>query len=163
VWLLKKTKLYLDTSVPSFLFADDSPEKREATIQFWDILKLGLYDIVISDILLMEISRCEISLSQKMEDKLSEIVLDIVSVNEDIFSLAQKYISEGIIPQTYQDDALHIALATYNEADSLISWNFKHMVKLKTIRGVNGINRMLGFKELEILTPQSWIQEDNNE
>ncbi|MGD0283488.1 MAG: PIN domain nuclease [Dissulfurispiraceae bacterium] len=160
---MKKTKLYLDTSVPSFLFADDSPEKREATIQFWDILKLGLYDIVISDILLMEISRCEISLSQKMEDKLSEIVLDIVSVNEDIFSLAQKYISEGIIPQTYQDDALHIALATYNEADSLISWNFKHMVKLKTIRGVNGINRMLGFKELEILTPQSWIQEDNNE
>jgi hypothetical protein len=37
------------------------------------------------------------------------------------------------------------------------------MVKLKTIRGVNGINRMLGFKEIEILTPQSWIQEDNNE
>ncbi|MEK7196220.1 MAG: hypothetical protein AAB151_01000, partial [Nitrospirota bacterium] len=51
----------------------------------------------------------------------------------------------------------------YNEADPLISWNFKHMVKLKTIRGVNGINRMLGFKELEILTPQSLIQEDNNE
>ncbi len=60
-------------------------------------------------------------------------------------------------------DALHIALATYNEADALISWNFRHMVKLKTIRGVNGINRMLGLKELEILTPQSWIQEDNNE
>lgn len=160
---MKKTKLYLDTSVPSFLFADDSPEKREATIQFWDILKLGLYDIVISDILLMEISRCEMSLSRKLEDKLSEIVLEIVSVNEDVFSLAQKYISEGIIPQTYQDDALHIALASYNEADGLISWNFKHMVKLKTIRGVNGINKMLGFKELEILTPQSWIQEDNNE
>ena len=49
------------------------------------------------------------------------------------------------------------------EVDALVSWNFKHMVKLKTIRGVNGINRMLGFKELEILTPQSWIQEDNNE
>ncbi len=160
---MKKTKLYLDTSVPSFLFADDSPEKREVTIKFWDILKLGIYDIVISDILLSEISRSEIPSSQELEDKLSEIVLEIVSVNEDVFSLAQKYIDEGIIPQTYQDDALHIALATYNEADALISWNFKHMVKLKTIRGVNGINRMLGLKELEILTPQSWIQEDNNE
>jgi predicted nucleic acid-binding protein len=160
---LKKTKLYLDTSVPSFLFADDSPEKREVTIQFWDTLKLGLYDILISDILLTEISRSEIPSPQELEDKLSEIVLEIVSVNEDVFSLAQKYVDEGIIPQTYQDDALHIALATYNEADALISWNFKHMVKLKTIRGVNGINRMLGLKELEILTPQSWIQEDNNE
>lgn len=160
---MRKTKLYLDTSVPSFLFADDSPEMREVTIQFWDILKIGLYDIVISDILLTEISRSEIPSAQELEDKLSEIVIEIVSVSEDIFSLAQKYIDEGIIPQKYQDDALHIALATYNEADALISWNFKHMVKLKTIRGVNGINRMRGFKELEILTPQSWIQEDNNE
>lgn len=160
---MKKTKLYLDTSVPSFLFADDSPEKREVTIQFWDILKMGLYDILISDILLTEIYRSEVPSSQQLEDKLAEIILEIVSVNEDIYSLAQKYIDEGIIPQKYQDDALHIALATYSEADALISWNFKHMVNLKTIRGVNGINRMLGFKELEILTPQSWIQEDNNE
>ena len=160
---MKKTKLYLDTSVPSFLFADDSPEKRQATIQFWNNLKLGLYEIMISDVLLTEISKCEPPLNQELEDKLTEIVLEIVSVNEDVFSLAKKYIDEGIIPQTYQDDALHIALAAYNEADALISWNFKHMVKLKTIRGVNGINRMLGFKELEILTPQSWIQEDNNE
>lgn len=160
---MKKIKLYLDTSVPSFLFADDSPEKREVTIQFWDILKLGLYDVVISDILLTEISRSITPSSQELENKLSEIVIDIVSVSEEIFSLAQKYVDEGIIPQKYQDDALHIALATCNEADALISWNFKHMVKLKTIRGVNGINRMLGFKELEILTPQSWIQEDNNE
>ena len=77
--------------------------------------------------------------------------------------MAQKYINEGIIPQKYQDDALPIALATYNEADSLITWNFKHLVKLKTIRGINGINRMLGYKELEIVTPQSWIEEDSNE
>lgn len=160
---MKKTKLYLDTSVPSFLFADDSPEKRDVTTQFWEILKLGLYEIVISDILLTEISRSETPSSQELENKLAEIVVEIIAVNEDIFSLAQKYIEEGIIPQKYQDDALHIALATFNEADALISWNFKHMVKLKTIRGVNGINRMLGFKELEILTPQSWIQEDNNE
>ncbi len=160
---MKKTKLYLDTSVPSFLFADDSPEKREVTIQLWDLLKLGLYDILISDVLLTEISKCERPLAQDLEDRLTELVLEIVSVNEDVYSLAQKYIDEGIIPQTYQDDALHVALATFNEADALISWNFKHMVKLKTIRGVNGINRMLGFKELEILTPQSLIQEDNNE
>jgi len=160
---MKKIKLYLDTSVPSFLFADDSPEKREVTIQFWDILKTELYDVIISDILLAEISRSKIPSPQELEEKLSEIAIEIVTVNEDVFLLAQKYINEGIIPQKYQDDALHIALATYNEADALISWNFKHIVKLKTIRGVNGTNRILGFKELEILTPQSWIQEDNNE
>lgn len=68
---MKKTKLYLDTSVPSFLFADDSPEKREATRLFWDVLKLGIYDVVISDILLTEISRCEKPLAQNLEDRLT--------------------------------------------------------------------------------------------
>lgn len=160
---LKKIRLYLDTSVPSFLFADDSPEKLDVTVRFWDILKLGLYDVIVSDILLAEISRSKTPSSQELEEKLAEIVMEVVSVDEDVYSLSQKYIDEGIIPQKYQDDALHIALATFNEADALISWNFKHIVKLKTIRGVNGINRMLGFKELEILTPQSWIQEDSDE
>lgn len=65
---MRKTKLYLDTSVPSFLFADDSPEKREVTIQFWDILKQGLYNIVISDVLLTEISKCEKPLNQRLEN-----------------------------------------------------------------------------------------------
>ena len=116
---MKKTKLYLDTSVPSFLFADDSPERREVTIQFWDVLKLGIYDVVISDVLLTEISKCERPLAQDLEDRLTELVLEIVSVNEDVYSLARKYIDEGIIPQTYQDDALHIALATFNETLSL--------------------------------------------
>jgi hypothetical protein len=46
VLLLRKTKLYLDTSVPSFLFADDSPEKREVTIKFWDVLKLEEIEIL---------------------------------------------------------------------------------------------------------------------
>jgi hypothetical protein len=31
-----------------------------------------------------------------------------------------------------------------------------------SFRGVNGINKMLGYKELEILTPQSWLLEDDN-
>ena len=86
---MKKTKLYLDTSVPSFLFADDSPERREVTIQFWDVLKLGIYDVVISDVLLTEISKCERPLAQDLENRLTELVLEIVSVNEDVYSLAR--------------------------------------------------------------------------
>ena len=66
---MKKTKLYLDTSVPSFLFAEDSPERREVTIQFWDILKLGLYDIVISEVLLAEISRSAMPSARELEDR----------------------------------------------------------------------------------------------
>ncbi len=75
-------------------------------------------------------------------------------------SLAEKYVQEKIIPQKYFDDALHLACATYANVDSVVSWNFKHFVNLKTIRGVNGVNRIVGLKEIEILTPQSWIEEE---
>ena len=45
--------------------------------------------------------------------------------------------------------------------NAVVSWNFKHMVKLKTILSVNGINKLMGYSEIEILTPESVIREDD--
>lgn len=149
----------MDTSIPSFLYADDAPEKRLITQEFWKLLEIGVFDVVISDIVLFEISRCEDGLRKKLENHLSEIDLDNIEIDEQIRSLAEKYVEEKIVPEKYFDDALHLAAATLATVDSVVSWNFKHMVKLSTIRGVNGVNRMLGFKEIEILTPQSWVED----
>ncbi len=76
--------------------------------------------------------------------------------------LAQAYIHHGIIPAKYEDDALHIAAASVNGCNIVVSWNFKHMVRAKTIFGVNGINKMLGYGELEILSPDSMVDEEDD-
>ena len=157
---MKKTKLYLDTSVPSFLFADDSPDKRAITVKFWNLLKTGVFDSVISDILLIEINRANDSLSFKLKDAIADLSPAVIYVNEEITVLAQKYVEAKIVPERFFDDALHMACATYVEVDAIVSWNFKHFVNLKTIRGINGVNRMIGLKEIEILSPQSWIEEE---
>ena len=154
-----KVKLYLDTSIPSFLYATDAPEKQEITVEFWKFVELGMFDLYLSDVVLFEINRCEIDLRQKLEDHLTKIDFQIIEIDERVRMLAEKYVQEAIIPTKYFDDALHLAAATYAEVDSVISWNFRHMVKLSTIRGVNGVNKMYGLKEIEILTPQSWIDE----
>ena len=39
----KKLKIYLDTSIINFLFADDAPEKKEVTIDFFENY-LDVYD-----------------------------------------------------------------------------------------------------------------------
>ena len=117
---------------------------------------------IISDIVYDELSDSPIYVRNKLEEIPINNLEKLDKNSESVF-LADKYVEFKVISEKYYNDALHIALATFNEADALISWNFKHMVKLKTIRGVNGVNRMLGFKELEILTPQSLIQEGNNE
>jgi hypothetical protein len=45
------------------------------------------------------------------------------------------------------------AIATVNRVDTLVSWNFKHIVKLSRIRAFNAVNLKLGYPELEIRSP----------
>lgn len=68
--------------------------------------------------------------------------------------LATVYITENVVEKTSYPDCLHIALATINQADLLISWNFKHIVNIERIRGYNSINIKNGYKQLEIRSPR---------
>ncbi len=88
---------------------------------------------------------------------------EFLETNDEVVELATQYISEGVVGQTSFADCLHIALATINRADYLISWNFKHIVNLQRIRGYNSINIRNGYKELEIRSPRDFmIYEDNS-
>lgn len=51
------------------------------------------------------------------------------------------------------EDAVHIAIATVNSMDILVSWNFRHIVNLKTKREINAINLLNGYGHLEIVEP----------
>jgi len=53
-----KSTIYLDTSVINFLFADDAPEKKEITIDFFEnFVKLGVYDTYITEYVIAEINQ----------------------------------------------------------------------------------------------------------
>lgn len=150
---MKKLKIYIDTSVISNLHADDAPAQMEDSLKLWEEIKLGLYDIIISQLVLYEVRRCHEPKLSVLSNYLNEVEYDEIEIDEDIALLAQRYIDAGIIPIKYREDALHIAAATINNCNAIVSWNFKHMVKLKTIIGVNGINRGMGYGEIEIVTP----------
>ena len=50
---MKKLTIYLDTSIINFLFADDAPEKRDITKEFFDeYVKTGYYDVFVSPIVI---------------------------------------------------------------------------------------------------------------
>lgn len=38
--------------------------------------------------------------------------------------------------------------------DALVSWNLAHIVRLKTIKGVNEINKLEGYPIIAIVTPE---------
>ena len=75
-------------------------------------------------------------------------------------SLAGKYVSANIIPIKYRTDGIHIAMATINDLDIIISYNFHHIVKLKTIIGTESINLSEGYKRIGIYSPTEVIEND---
>ena len=150
---MKKLKLYLDTSVISHLKQDDVPDKMADTLQLWEEIKAGLYEVVISDVTIEEVGRCSEPKYSFLFDKLSE--LDYIQADEtpESLQLARDYIQYGVLTPKSFDDCRHIAIATMNECDIIASWNFKHFVNIKTITKVQGINKLLGYEEINILPP----------
>ena len=109
----KELKIYLDTSVPNFLFADDAPEKKEITIDFFDnFLAKGKYDAFISEFVIAEIENTTNEVKrEKLFNAISKYPISVVQVNDrtEVDELAQQYINSGIIPAHKVMDALHIA------------------------------------------------------
>ena len=157
---MKKLKIYLDTSVVSHLQTEDVPEKMTKTLELWREIKQGFYHIVISELVFDELEKCSEPKKSFMLNKLAEIDFDEVEITGEIRELANKYVTEGVFPAKYLDDALHVACASISGCNAMVSWNFKHMVKLRTILAVNGINKYMGYAEIEILTPEAIVGEE---
>ena len=160
---MKKLKIYIDTSVISHLQHEDVPEKMEDTLLFWDELKTGKYEVVISELTLREIMRCPQPKQTDLVNYLGEINYKILHNSEEVSALAKAYVENGVLTQKRENDCVHIAFASTNECDAIVSWNFKHMVRLKTIQGVRITNAQNGyFKPLEIIQP-TMIGDDADE
>jgi hypothetical protein len=72
--------------------------------------------------------------------------------------LADKYIEEKVGGQTSNSGCIHIAIATLNYADVLVSLNFKHIVNHRRIRGFNAVNFKFGHKILDIRSPREILE-----
>lgn len=154
---MKKLKLYLDTSIPNHLFAEDTPERMRMTKWFLKNItqKTEEYELYISDVVVKEINRAPEEKKRKLFFALKNMV--VLRITPECDSLAKEYLKAGVIPDRYGNDAYHIAIATVYELDILVSWNFEHMVNFKTRKKVNAINTLLGYKNIEIITPEEVI------
>lgn len=81
---------------------------------------------------------------------------EFLEPTNEAIDLATEYVEEKVVGQTSYADCLHIALATINRADFLVSWNFKHIINMQRIRGYNSINIKCGYKQLEIRSPREF-------
>jgi len=152
---MKKLNLYLDTSVLNFALAEEASLAlhQKATQSLLKEIEEEKHEAFISELVLAEINKAPQAKAESLKRLLDKLPLELLSLNEAIEELARKYIEEGIIPAKYRNDALHIAVASAYGLDAIVSWNFEHMVKLKTKQGVIAVNGLLGYKPIEIVAP----------
>lgn len=159
---MAKPTVYLDTSVINFLFADDAPEKKEITVDFFEnFVKLSIYDIFVSEYVLAEINQTP---DETLRNRLLKVIEEYpigVLPNPDIKevdALSEAYLDQGILPQKNFIDALHVALCTIKKIDYLVSWNYRHLANINKERRFIAKNYELGYlNSFRIVTPTELI------
>ena len=152
-----RPKLYIDTSVIGGYFDE---EFQKETILLFERIAEAKFDIYFS-----EINETELSLApphiRNVRALIPEECYHFLILDEDAKELASAYINEGALGKASLNDAYHIAIASVNRLDCLVSWNFKHIVNFNKIKLFNSINLKLGYPLIDIRTPLEFLSDEN--
>lgn len=150
-------RYYFDTSVFGGAF---DTEFEEETLLLFEKVNLGQVICVYSDLTESELTNAPEKVRTFFE-QLDHRYLERVEVVPEGYQLGQTYVNEKVVGPTSLDDCIHIATATINKVDILVSWNFKHIVNIYRIRGYNSVNLRLGHSTLEIRSPKEIVGYEN--
>jgi predicted nucleic acid-binding protein len=159
--MMKVPKIYLETTIFNFPFVDDAPQYKADTLKLFDEIRAGKFEPYTSEYVLEELNNEKNSEKrEKMLALIDEYNVTILAEDEEADRLAEQYVSAGIIPARYTTDGQHIAIASIKELQIIVSLNFRHIVKRKTINTVNLINMINGYSHIEIFPPAGVIEYD---
>ena len=147
-------RIYIDTSIVGGFF--DKEFATETRVLF-ERLKNKEVIFVLSDVLKKELLNAPPQVRDLIQ-QYEKSCFEHVVTTQEAEMLANRYIAENVVGPTSLEDCQHIAIATINKVDVLASWNFKHIVNLKRIKGYNGVNMKMGYIILEIRNPKELIE-----
>src|SRR5437899_11207961 len=78
----------------------------------------------------------------------------VLRVTSEVLGLVAKYEAKKILATKFRADMQHIALATIAGVGALVSWNFRHIVRLEKIQLFNAVNVESGYQVLSIRSPR---------
>jgi len=147
---VRKLRVYLDTSVVGGCFDPEFAVWSNALVADFGTERLAP---VLSELVAAEVQAAPSNVQGKFDELLS-LGAELLRIDRDALDLAAEYSRHGILPPRFRNDLLHIALATVANVDVLVSWNFKHIVRLEKIRLYSAVNLESGYKPIEIYSPR---------
>ena len=159
---MEKQKIYLETTLFNHYFDDDRGLAHESTVMLFKEIAVEKYEAFTSDYVVDELRKAPADKYQKMMGLLNEYSITVLGMSDEAEKLADLYVADGIMPQRYRTDGLHIAIATVNDLDMIISMNFQHIVRRKTKLATGNINALNGYRAIEIFNPMEVVENENN-
>jgi predicted nucleic acid-binding protein len=153
---MQKQKVYLETTLFNYYF-DTAKNAQPVTVAFFEAIGSGQFEGYTSVYAYGELNKAPEPRRTNMLNLIKKYHITVLDNTNEIFQLAEKYISNNIIPRKKNIDALHIAIASVNNLDIILSYNFKHINKLKTKTLIPAINQLSGYRALYIAQPEEVI------
>jgi predicted nucleic acid-binding protein len=147
-------RLYFDTSVLGALTDREDPRRIEVTRGLFQAVTDGIHDGLISNVVQEELGQAPADLRQVILQEVNRIEFELVTEDVESRTLFAEYVAARIVPVRHQNDLRHVAVATIARVDALVSWNFRHLVNLRTRRAVHAVNVRLGYPLIEIVSPE---------
>lgn len=106
-----------------------------------------------------EISDAAPVIRDKIESLISEVNPILLDESEGVELLADEYVMRGLFTEKYRNDAIHLAYASYNVLDFLVTYNFRHLVRSTRKDLIRGINSILGEHSPKIVSAEELSEE----
>jgi hypothetical protein len=129
---------------------------QQITQEWWQVRRTG-FELYVSQLVIQEAEAGDSEAAQQWLTVLEEIPL--LELKEEALLFAQQLVQDGPLPQNAVEDALHIAVATLNGMDYLLTWNFKHLANATMRYKIEQLCRQLGYEPPIICTPQELMEE----
>ena len=152
---MERSKVYIETTIPSFLTSRPSNKLiiagKQALTRQWRARRREKYDLFISQYVLDEASKGDAEAAERRMNAISHI--EMLEVDNDVILLAENIMQSGIIPPKADTDALHIAVASRHSIDFLLTWNCTHIANAEILVKINHIVTESGYFLPTICTP----------
>jgi len=154
-----KPKVYIETSIPSYLTAWRSRDlvvagNQETTKEWWD--RRNDFELYISEFVLQEVSSGDIKAAAERLKSLEGI--PEIEITEEVAVIAEKLLTDASLPSKARLDALHIATATIGGMDYLLTWNCAHIANPAFRFKIESVIRFFGYEPPIICTPQELLE-----
>jgi predicted nucleic acid-binding protein len=151
-----KSRLYLETTIPSYLTSRPSRDliiagHQQITREWWE--KQGNdFQLYISQLVVDEASAGDATAARERLNVLQEIPL--LDITPEVAELAADLVASGKIPRKAATDAAHIAIAAVHGMDFLLTWNCVHIANAVNAKAIALICRFKGWECPVICTPE---------